>query len=847
MTQYQRRRFFKKLSLGLASLAFPLPGFSRMLAGQRHPKPFGGLNQTDFQDDFAATNDRVWIGEDYWAIPMEDWQVKGGRLEFRGQQKYARVNLLTSVIREGQGGLSVTVEAGLLPAAGPKPGSAGFAIGVTDELDPDVKAACYYGKGLHAGISTGGKLFIGTQTVSLPQDFDYSAFTLRLEAKTENNATRLTLTCRGKAGQATQVSTSLPADIPGLVALANNFEEAGGAGFWFRNLRVSGSKIVSQPQNSFGPILWAMHTLSKGTLRLSAQLPPLSPQDSQQVELHLQKGGQWHHVQTQRIDERARTALFQLPDWDSSQEVAYQLVYKNQGKAHQYGGRIRPEPQNRPLRFGGLTCQEWSGFPYGPLVKNLHKHDPDMLFFSGDQLYEGNGGYPIKRTPESAAILSYLGKWYMFGWAFGEVLRDRPAVCTPDDHDVFHGNLWGEGGKAIALETWEKIRDAHGGYVQTPNMVNVVAKTQCGHLPAPYHPEPLPSGITTWYTDLVYGQVSFAVISDRMFKSGPDHVRQGPGRRDHLKEPLSRPDQLEDPALHMLGDRQMQFLDHWIQNWQGADMKVLLSQTLFCGVGTHHGPDKMFLHGDLDSGGWPKKRRDEVLRLVRKGYAFHINGDQHLPFLVQYSLDQARDGGWTFCTPAISTGYIRWGEPDTVQAPFTQRPAHGLPNTGLYRDGFGNLNYIYAVGNPVDNFANKNRYIRAQNKASGFGLITFDARERSIKMEAFRFLADKDKPTAADTFPGWPLTISQTDNDGRKPIAFLPRLEINKPNQVVKIIRDQGQELINVLRIKGTSYQPAVFEPGTYTLVVGEGSAVQEYKALQAVAKAPKKAIKVTV
>src|SRR3546814_9903580 len=60
-------------------------------------------------------------------------------------------------------------------------------------------------------------------------------------------------------------------------------------------------------------------------------------------------------------------------------------------------------------------------------------------------IYEGNGGYPIKRTPEQRAILSYLGKWYMFGWAFGDVMRSRPTICTPDDHDVFQGNLWGEG------------------------------------------------------------------------------------------------------------------------------------------------------------------------------------------------------------------------------------------------------------------------------------------------------------------------------------------------------------------------------------------------------------------
>ncbi|MGV3503565.1 MAG: alkaline phosphatase D family protein [Adhaeribacter sp.] len=843
MTQHQRRSFFKKLGLGLASLSFPYPGLARLLSASSLPRRQAG--PPAFRDDFATTPDRTWIGEKYWAIPLEDWQINGGRLEFTGQHRNSRVNLLTTVLGQGPGQFSLAVEAGLQQAGAGQPGTAGFSIGIRDELDPDVKAACYYGKGLPAGLSTQGRLFIGQQSLALPQNFDFSAFTLQLTGVRENNATRLTLSCQGQAGKATVLSAILEEDIPGLVALVNNFEENGGARFWFRNLHLSGSKTKDQPENTFGPILWAMYTLSKNQLCLTAQLPPLGRHDSRQVELQFQEGGQWQTRQTQPIDGRACLATFRLAGWDATREQPYRLLYKNRGQEYSYQGRIRPEPQGRPLRLGGLTCQEWSGYPYTPVVKNLAKHNPDLLFFSGDQLYEGNGGYPIKREPEEAAILSYLGKWYMFGWAFGEVMRDRPTICTPDDHDVFHGNLWGEGGKLLSVKEWEKVRDAHGGYVQTPNMVNVVAKTQCGHLPAPYNPSPLGSGISTWYTDLVYGRTSFAIISDRMFKSGPDQVRSGPGRIDHLKSPLAHKDQLEDPNLKLLGQGQMQFLQNWVEDWQGADLKVLLSQTLFCNVGTHHGPDKMFLHGDMDSGGWPRKQRDEVIRLVRKACVFHLNGDQHLPFLVQYSLDQPRDAGWTFCTPAISTGYLRWGEPDSMQAPHSMRPAHGLPHTGLYQDGFGNHNYIYAVGNPKDNFAHKNRYLRAQNKASGFGLITLDPAARTIKMEAFRFLADKDKPGDNDTFPGWPLTITQADNDGRKPAAFLPRLELSKPHQVVSIY--QGQELVSSIRTRGHSFEPVVFGPGTYRVVVGEGAARQEFTGLKASAKKTKKVLKVTV
>jgi hypothetical protein len=370
-------------------------------------------------------------------------------------------------------------------------------------------------------------------------------------------------------------------------------------------------------------------------------------------------------------------------------------------------------------------------------------------------------------------------------------------------------------------------------------MVNVVGKTNCGHLPPPFHAQPLKSGIKTWHTNLVYGNVSFAIISDRMFKSGPEFVRKGTGRIDHIKEPV-KANQLEDPNLQFLGKLQMEFLDQWVNNWQGASMKVLLSQTLYCNVGTHHGEEKMFLYGDMDSGGWPKQKRDDVIRLIRKASAFHINGDQHLPFIVQYSLDEPRDAGWTFCTPAISTGYIRWGEPDMVNSPYTDRPAHGLPNTGNYKDVFGNTNYVYAVGNPQDKHQSPNRYQRSQNKSSGFGMVTFNTIARTIKMDAIRFLADKEKPAQIDHFPGWPFSISQGDNDGRKPVAYLPNLKISKPDQVVKVINEKNNEVINVFRIKGTSYRPGVFIDGTYTVIVGEGEYSKEFKGIRPSAKSDK-------
>jgi phosphodiesterase/alkaline phosphatase D-like protein len=811
-----RRIFIRKLGYSIALSSISLAGIDKAMAGTN------ALMGRSKKFILQTNKKRVWLGEDFWAIPLEDWSLENGRFNFIGDLQNARVNILTTQINEGVGSFKIRTVLGVDNISLGKEGIAGFILGINDSLDNDVKAACYYGKGLSVAVSTTGYLLIGDQKVNLPAGFKYDSIELQCAVKRNPSSTEIKVKATS-AGAIMKHSLIVQQDISGYFALANNIGIDNGAHFWFKDIEFKGVKLTEKPDQSFGPILWPMYTIHNNTLKMSVQMPPISDDDEKELVLKLKIEGQFKEMQKVQIGTASYQAVFKVDNWTAERDTAYQIVYVNEGKTYKYDGIIKAEPASGQLKVAGLTCQQWVAYPYSPVVKNLEKHKPDLLFFSGDQIYEENGGYDIKRTPVSASILSYLGKWYMFGWTFGKIISNAPTICTPDDHDVFHGNLWGEGGKSMPLEQWtvKEHKDAHGGYVQSPEMVNVVHQTNCAHMPDCPDKTNLPSGITTWYTELTYGGVSFAIISDRMFKSGPEEIRPGVGRIDHIKTPL-RPEELEKKDLLFLGNRQMKFLEQWIGDWSGASMKVLLSQTLFANVGTHHGNEKMFLYGDMDSGGWPKKQRDEVIKILRKGYAFHINGDQHLPSMVQYSVDEKRDGSWTFCTPAISTGYIRFGQPDLVNNPHTDRPAHGLPNTGCYVDIFGNNNFVYAVGNPIDNWKDKNRYTQAQNKASGFGIIIFDLLSRNIEMHAYRFLADRDQPTDVDEFPGWPLTIKQTDNDGRNFKFFLPRLKINKRNQLVKVFTVNG-ELLNVIRVNGAEHQFSVPDAGSgYYVVVGE-------------------------
>jgi hypothetical protein len=498
-------------------------------------------------------------------------------------------------------------------------------------------------------------------------------------------------------------------------------------------------------------------------LKISALTGPLGEKDNQEVELHVQSDDGWKSLGSAELDTDAWVATFRIPNWDETKETPYKLVYREKKldgktKDSEWTGIIKANPSDRPLRVGALTCQKDYGFPYEPVAENLIRLDPDMLYFSGDQLYENHGGFGLIRDPAEPAILNYLRKYYMHGWAFRDAMKDRPTLVLPDDHDVFQGNIWGEGGATMADKS--KGASSKGGYREPARMVNVVHTTCCAHHPDFYDPSPSKQDISVYFGDMVYGGVSFAIIGDRQWKSGPERVETGSGRADHVMDKDFDCSVLDKPGLVLLGERQEKFLKEWSGDWKAHSMKVLLSQTVFAGVATHHGKFDGYLKADLDSGGWPQTARNNAINIIRDSMALHICGDQHLATV---------DSNWVYCTPAIAAGYPRWWRPDDVEMPHANRPEHGIKNTGEYTDGLGNLIYVYGVGNP-DVGTKKNRYELAHQKGSGFGLVTIDTDAKTYTLDAFRFSIDATDGKPSNQSPGWPLTIKQAENRGENVI-----------------------------------------------------------------------------
>ena len=767
-----------------------------------------------FESDWDELPDRIWLGPEYWANPMEDWRIRDGRLECRTGGANRNVHLLVCELAGTAGAFAMSVSCGRLDAASTA-GSVGFRIGIRDEID-DYRARCLRGQGLDVGVDHRGRLFIGstfsTRVLAAQQLQDV---VLRVAGRSHG-----TLTLEARDPETGDVLASIGTQVgllAGNIALVNNHTQ-GKARYWFKEWKLSGDSVLRDDERAWGPILWSMHTLHNTgqghVMKMTAQMPPMGSGDPQEVMLQIPADGGWLTRGRSEIDALSRTATFRIEQWPAHRDVPYRLVYGESS----YEGRVRKDPQDQSqVVVAGFTGNQDSGFPNSQVVRNVELLNPDVLFFSGDQIYEGVGGYGIIRQPVDRAVLNYLRKWYLLGWAFGDLMRDRVTICLPDDHDVYQGNIWGQGGRDSG-----GIRGhAAGGYAQQPAFVNAVHRTQCAHHPDVFDPEPIEQDISVFYGTLLYGRISFAILADRQFKSGPQgKVDTGTSRPDWVLDAGFDTSVLDKPGLELLGTRQERYLEAWVGDWAGTDMKCVLSQTIFVNLANYHGAKQQFIYADLDSNGWPQTARNRALRIMRKGFAFHYAGDQHLPSITHYGVDTWNDAGYAFCVPSIAAGYPRSWRPDEEGRAVRNRVKG--PNTGEYLDGFGNHVTVWAVGNP----AKKNRKGRLNtlhDKASGFGIVRFNKPGQTLTLECYRLQVDAANIKPADQFPGWPVTLKLTDNYQRKVYGFLDQVVwAHSANPVVKVTHEASGELVYALRIQGNRFKPWVFEKGSYRVEIGD-------------------------
>tara|TARA_B100001123_G_scaffold344100_1_gene390947 strand:+ start:713 stop:2623 length:1911 start_codon:yes stop_codon:yes gene_type:complete len=568
-------------------------------------------------------------------------------------------------------------------------------------------------------------------------------------------------------------------------------------GFLENFVRVDRDKVIA----------FAVYTQQNGSMKMTAQLFPLKPGEDREVTLEFKKDDRWQKSKTAKVQYPGWYAHFRVDGWDGSKDVPYRVKHT---VGSVFDGLIRKNPVNKEeIVIGSLSCN--SRHDRGDrdsIVANLQAHDPDVLFFAGDQSYDHR---------------EMTAGWLLFGYQFRNIIKDRPTITILDDHDIGQGNVWGEGG-IIA----DSSAGNSGGFYYPHEYVKMIHNQETWHLPDPFDPTPIEQGIQVYYTDVKVGGVSFAVIEDRKFKSGPKGKIPAMGTRpDHINAKSYNPAEVDLPGLKLLGDRQLHFLDEWSQNWEGVEMKAVLSQTAFTGAVHLHGSfDHGRLLADLDSNAWPQSGRNKALAAIRRAWAPHLCGDQHLAVVVQHGVENFRDGPFGFTGPAIvNTIYGRWWWPENGTRGGGARIDNDLEWTGDYLDGLQNKITMIAYANPDFTNMDSARELSAQggetNLEDGYGLARFHKPSRTITFECWPRFGDVTKPDAKQ-YKGWPMIIRMEDNDGREVYGYLPEMVFDMQNPVVQVINESNKEVLYTVRIKGSTFLPKVYSDGEYTVKAGK-------------------------
>lgn len=701
-----------------------------------------------YRADWSAAG--RWMGRAWWANPLWDWRCLGnGRVRVPASANHALSLLPFELSAQGASfTLITTVSFSRTSSRAPfflKRVAAGFGLGRRGPLNDYRSAAVYAKSQLHAVIYANGKVSIGFKTSKDALPWNQKPVLLTLKGKRVKNSVVLTLTAR-QFNNRVSVSSTVPLNqVTGVFALVSEglgrrAEEPFAVNVNFNKFFVTGTMLKRYNGRMYGAVMWSQYTISQSVLRLQAQLAPIDKSVPVSLIIRASKGGKPIAIKTSWSDKLSRTARFTIYKWNSKRSWPYEVKVIISGQLHMWSGVIRKEPPATSFfKIAAFSCDEGYMFPQSGMVNQVSKQNPDLLYFAGDQMYPPTAGFSHEQYASiPVAVLDFLRRWYLFGWTWRKLLSSRPSIIIPDDHDVFQGNLWGDGGRAIK---WPKgKRWETGGYVMPAPWLAAVEKCHTGHFPPPRANFTTPLGIRPYFTSLVYGGISMAVLEDRKFKTPP------------LAFPISK--RGLGIGGHLLGFKQEAFLKKWAKEWKGAIMKVAFSQTILANVATHGNSNLYRIKRDYDAGGWPVAARNRAVKLLGQAKALSLHGDQHLGMLLRQGVKKHDDAGVAFMVPGTANGFPRAWWPG-VDNP---KQLGNKKFTGKYIDGVGHPVTVLAVGNPepgsvlLDTKADPPiRTGRA--KGSGYGLVVLNRRTKTAMFHLYRVGKNFDQ------FRGFPRKV----------------------------------------------------------------------------------------
>lgn len=812
-----------------------------------------------FQMGFSARASRQWVGPDFYAQRLEDWRLNRGAIECLGAAANRYLYLLTREAVAGPGGMEISVKVSVpeYPTRARTRNYVGLRLGIKSP-GGDYRQAAVEAQGLEAGLTTDGLLFIGElESVSSEEKLEALKKALKkgvelrlsLETTAAQSYLRLTVTEPESGATLDELEETRPAaDLTaGGLALVSSLPEVrpepGAAVSCWKELNIDGTLIQEHPERALGPVAFTLYILSRGSLTLTAQLIPGCLNSETEAVLETKQEGDWVPAARSRVDLNSWLAGFRVTDWDGGRDHEFRVRLESPEFgpeiAHYPIGIIRKEPMARDrLVLAVLSNHREEGYPHNGLVAALKKQDPDLVVFAGNQVFGRPASFWREKFSLEEARREYLRQWLLFGWAFSDLIKDRPSAVMPDARDFFQNKLWGESGRLVKTEEYPDPVAAQdsGGFLMPPEFIDLVLATQLSHWPENDGRAASEAEADPYFREIRYAGLSLAAVCDRAFKSAPApllpeaQIRNGwaSNRNFDLKK------QAGLKSARLLSQAQLKLLKRWAEDWSdGVWMKALLSQSLWVSLLTlpegqseeealrqlqplkpgEIPPDDRPA-ADFMSGGWPQPARDEVIGILRQAFAVHLCGSGGPPAALRYGLEKPGDAVWAFLPPPIVAGQaVRW-MPGPAGRSAVARTGE-VP--GIFEDAFGNKFRLEAVTNPLEGKAGQ-----AGRGSSGYGLVIVNRAERRIMLDCL--VRPENTPGAQpQSFPGWPIAFHQLDNDSRKPAAYLPLLQFRGiSDPVVQVVDEKSRATVYALRIKGTEFRPQVFRSGSYTIRCGE-------------------------
>lgn len=802
------------------------------------------LSAESLHFDFTQKNDSQWIGPGWWVNRPMDWQVIDSQLHCVNASKWSNIQFVDQFLDASKSSTHMSFS---FSYKGPDSFDAeqdAIAFSINSRHPDRYRSSAIYPimgkKHIVFGYALDGSLFIddasdpqGKLRVEAPPLVVGQVYKIDLKidpVKGKNVSTVTFNLLQGDKVLSSCQTERETKELSGIIGLHTNAykKRTGGTTtdtptykrhYIIDDLRIDGT--FTPNTKKLGPIVFPMYTLSKGELNAVAQLMPLSEKQNYTVELERKVGKTWKPIAKQSVDNKRWHADFSVPQWDDTRDADCRFSLQYEGKTYHMPFTVLHDPKEaKEIRVAGFTCNAYPDDERlsnrSDIIESVNKNTPHILIFTGDQFYQHQPTpaiYSFKKATPDEMFLDYLYKWLSFGWTYQELLQSYPSVMIVDDHDIYHGNLWGaaEGEKRRPLGRGKGRRQDSGGYINDYGFVRRAEDTQYAHLPRSGYPNTAKDGIGSYFTSLLLGRLSIAVIEDRKFKESPTRAHPDLMVTNGIFQGGSIEPDLKTEGIPLLGDQQMRFLKDWASDWKGCDMKLATSATLLASLQTRREDDTKTL-ADGDTNGWPMAGRNHVLKTLRTGYAVMLTGDQHLGSVVHHGVDSHGDSGISFCVPATTnTIFKRRWMPSKKSTGYLYDYQKTHPYAGNYLDGFHNKVSIMAVGNAGG----------ANKQADGYGMLLFNTQTREIVLESHSRSEGFKKQ-----YSGWPVTVQQLDNFAYKSAYQLPKITVTGiQHAVVKVINQKNDEIVCSYRMADSSCQLSVAEAGVYRIEVGDYNA----------------------